>query len=93
MNFPSAVILDEDTSWKSAAGDDEDDCDAQICHDDFLLFLVGSGNLDLGCQEDEAAEGEEKPLIYEEPFECGEVLAPFSFWLICAGHCVAVLEN
>ena len=48
MDFPSTVILDEDASWKSATGDDEDHCDAEICHDGFLLFLMGSGNLDLG---------------------------------------------
>ena len=63
MDLPSTVILDEDASWKSATGDDENDCDAEICYDGFLLFLVGSGNLDLGGQEDEAAKGEEKPLI------------------------------
>ena len=63
MDFPSTVILDEDASWESATGDDEDHCDAEICHDGFLLSLVGSGDLDLGGEEDKAAEGEEKPLI------------------------------
>ena len=48
MDFPSTIVLDEDTSWKGATGDDEDYCDAEICHDGFLLFLVGSRDLDLG---------------------------------------------
>ena len=63
VHFPARVVLDKNASVKRAAGDKEDDRDAEVGRQCFLELLVLAWDLDLGgdCYDD--ADADEEPLV------------------------------
>jgi hypothetical protein len=67
VEFPTGVILDQCLRRKRASCNKENDGNAEVCYDCSLGFLAVFGDLVLGCNDDEDAQSNQKPLISKKP--------------------------
>ena len=54
---PAGVVIDQHTCWERAACDEEDNGDAEVADYDLFGRLMRGGDLDLGGDEDDKADG------------------------------------